>query len=196
MTFDTNYVPSSATNFPILKQYKKQYNTCLRSVLREKLDYTDFFKNITKEQEWITRCFAQLSNTTKVLTDSIVQQNIFDFKKTVENFNFGTYNNNASPTLIQVSSISKQKDFPKLDLVYSFAHFSNLLSEGQDLKALREMITRTGTTTKQNVVAFMGVITNELREYFTNTKNFWGRKRHNCDLQVLSTLLLRATLAP
>ncbi|KAI7856211.1 hypothetical protein BDC45DRAFT_534089 [Circinella umbellata] len=191
----------------------------LRSILREELDYTDYLKRITKEQERVARCFVQLSNATKVLTELIVkgeaanvcgvevQQNTFDFKKLAGNFDFGTYSNKDSPTRIQVSSIPKHEDLPKLDLVYSFAHFSNLLSgcvgssvreskEEQVFKTLREMITRTGTTTKQDDFAFTGAINNALREYFINAKNLWTRKRHDRDLRVLSTLLLRAMLAP
>ncbi|KAG2218104.1 hypothetical protein INT45_000027 [Circinella minor] len=69
-----------------------------------------------------------MSNATKVLTELVVkgetvnlygvkiQRNIFDFKKLVGNFDFGTYNNNDSSTSIRVSGIPKQEDLPKLDL--------------------------------------------------------------------------------
>ncbi|KAI9490183.1 hypothetical protein BDB00DRAFT_917866, partial [Zychaea mexicana] len=191
----------------------------LRAILRDEIDYELFLQTILSEQDRVGRCLHQLSSATELLTSLIAsgeaarhcgiptQQVAFDFKTLVPRFDFKKHSPQDSPTAVNVTYIPADIDALQAARIYTFEHFSNLLSgcvgssvrenkEAPVFKDIRAAIAESGHVTKQDDFLFNGAMNNGLREFVTSAHNLWTRKRHDRDLRVVSTLLLRAILAP
>ncbi|KAI8148112.1 hypothetical protein BJV82DRAFT_698870 [Fennellomyces sp. T-0311] len=164
----------------------------LRSILRGEIAYDGFLNRLENEK----LCVARLCGT-------VVDDTIFDIQALVPGFDYGP----EAKTAVYVSPTPP--DLGKLEdsCVYQFEHFSNMLSGrvgssvNEKMKSFvfqetRKAIEYTGVVTKQDDFAFNGAMNNALREFKTPGHNLWSRKRHDRDLRVLTTALIRLRLAP
>ena len=102
------------------------------------MNFSDFLNVLENEQRRVGSCLSELSKAVSVLTNLIVsgelsssvdinvEHNTLDIKSLAPRFDFGT----DVATLMNVVPIPKEDDRQKLtnNCVYSFSHFSNILS--------------------------------------------------------------------
>ncbi|KAI8140414.1 hypothetical protein BJV82DRAFT_217364 [Fennellomyces sp. T-0311] len=185
----------------------------LRSILHPEVNHDEFLTTVLHEQKRVAECMDGLSVAVAKLTELIadgsaakiygvqVEKLEFDIKNVAPQFDFDN-----KETTVPVAAIPN--DLSTLDKagIYSYAHFSNLLSgcvgnsiregtERKEFAMIRKKIKKS-TKAKRPNMEFTGSMTNALREFSTACKNLWTRKRHRRDLRVTLTALLRLNLAP
>lgn len=116
-------------------EVKETFTFTLRSILRPEIDYDDMLQKLETEQERVSRCMTQLNQGIMKLTELIANGTVadlcgyprksvgLDLRKIAPAFDFGD-----KDTQIDIAPIEQDETMFLDNRIYTFEHFSNILS--------------------------------------------------------------------